>query len=190
MIINIRGTSGSGKSTIMRKVMELYPEKVAFQLPVEKPRKQPHGYMLRGAPGTTKDLCVLGHYETACGGCDTLPNYEFIFNMIRQAADKGNDVLFEGLLVTADQKHTPQLVEDGYDVNVIGLTTPVEECLEGIRLRRLARDNTDPVNPKNTLSKHKQGQGCINNMMERGVKCEYLDRDEAFLRVKELLNVQ
>ena len=67
-IINIRGTSGAGKSHLARRVMANYP--------VRKPvhvagRKQPLYYEYE-APDHNVPLFVVGHYECACGGTDTM----------------------------------------------------------------------------------------------------------------------
>ena len=105
-IINIRGTSGSGKSTLARRIMEQYPHRVVFR---REGRKQPIGYLYqRDASPNTKgrQLAVIGHYETPCGGCDTIQKMDDIFQLVRDSHEAGHDVLFEGLLISADMKRT------------------------------------------------------------------------------------
>lgn len=93
MIINIRGTSGSGKSHLVRSVMDLYGLRTKFFV---ENRKQPIGYTAhRRTSG--RNLSVLGHYETACGGCDTIPSLDQIFSRAMKAHGE-HDVLFEGLI--------------------------------------------------------------------------------------------
>lgn len=62
MILNIRGTSGSGKTYLVRQIMEaLGPPK-----PILDVEDRVEGYELRG------NIRVVGSYERECGGCDTL----------------------------------------------------------------------------------------------------------------------
>jgi predicted kinase len=132
MIVSIRGTSGSGKSTLVRDVMSLYPQKSRIMI---KDRARPIGYLLSGRERT---LFVVGHYETACGGCDTIPVVDDIYDMVRRAHEEGHNVLFEGLIISAEYKRMAALHSDGLPLEVLVLDTPIEECLAGINARRRA----------------------------------------------------
>lgn len=182
MIINIRGTSGSGKSTLVRGVISKATSKARFMRPG---RKQPLGYVL-GFDGATS-LFIPGHYETACGGCDTINGLDDIYGLVQEAADLGNNVLFEGLIVCSDYKRLVRLKEEGYPVRVIGLTTPIDLCVDSVRQRRLARGNEKELNPKNTEAKHKTNVSVLRRFEEAGVAVSYLSRDDALaLTLKEL----
>jgi len=62
LILNIRGCSGSGKTHLIRQIMEeLGPPE-----PILDPVGKPEGYLLRG------NIRLVGRYESACGGCDRL----------------------------------------------------------------------------------------------------------------------
>lgn len=186
MIINIRGTSGAGKTHLVRRIMELYDNKVVFRETGEK-RKQPLGYILTSKG--KKSVALIGHYESPCGGCDTITEMERIFNIVRKAHENGHHVIYEGLLISADIKRTAALHEEGLPLTVIALSTPLEECLASVNARRAARGKMEPVNPKNTESKHKGVQQSMRRFQERGVPSEWHDRDGAFARIEELLNV-
>lgn len=149
MIFNIRGTSGSGKSTIIRKVMESFPLKTPTRI---EGRKQPTGYWL-GSEADPRILYVPGHYETACGGCDTLPGYDVIFDLVRTTAKIGKHVLFEGLLVSEETKRTLDLHETVGPLLVLHLQTDVLTCLESIKERRAARGDTRELKPDNTVNR-------------------------------------
>lgn len=160
MLINIRGTSGSGKSTIVREVMKRYDAVKKIQqeeiypsvLPggeVAKPRKQPLAYLCTRLD--ERPLAVLGHYETACGGCDTLPTYDMIFDLVRRFDAQGFDVLFEGLLMSGDLKFTRALLEDASvsDLLVVGLTQiTLDTCEASIRGRRATKAAAKGVEPR------------------------------------------
>lgn len=190
MIINVRGTSGSGKSTLVRAVIETYAVRVPIMVPG---RKRPLCYRLwREEQSGPPDLVVLGHYETACGGCDTIATTQETFDLALEAHySLGAHVLYEGLLISADVKHTTELGRNvGFDeLLVVALDTSLEECLASVNSRRAARDATlPPVNPKNTESKWKGVRSSTPKLQEAGVQVEVLDRDAALARVLEVLS--
>lgn len=185
MIINIRGTSGSGKSTLVRNVMSLYSSKGRMR---KEGRRQPIGYIL-GNP-RPEDIhhqitYIPGHYETACGGCDTINGLDEIYALVEEAADTGAHVLFEGLIVCSDYKRLVGLKEAGYPVLVIGLNTPLDVCIASVQQRREARGNTEVLNPKNTESKYKTNLRVLERFQEAGVEVAMLSRDEALERIRK-----
>lgn len=187
MIINIRGTSGSGKTTAVKQLMALFPQKLNIKI---EGRKQPIGYLLKH-PERQRDLYVLGHYETACGGCDTINGMDLIYDYVRQGVAQNADVIFEGLLISAEVNRTVQLHKDYPEqLLVLALDTPLEVCIESINQRRWAKDPTKPpVNPKNTESKFKGVKTCMRRFEEAGVNAVWVDRDAAFNRMRQELGV-
>lgn len=209
MIINIRGTSGSGKSTIVRDIMRRYSNKSRV---TEEGRRQPVGYICtRGA----RPLAVIGHYETDCGGCDTIPTMERIFDLVRKAHSDGMDVVFEGLLISADVNRTAALHEAGLPINVVALTTPLQTCIDSVNERRhnawrrrcesIEQANQalppgrrprplpeprGPVKERNTTSKHKGVEKSVRHLQERGLRCVWLDRDGALEECLRLLGIE
>lgn len=195
MIINVRGTSGSGKSTIVRTAMDLF----AWRQPVYvRGRKQPLGYWLGPCQEEWK-LGVPGHYETACGGCDTLKGYDQVFELAEHAALSASHVLFEGVLVSEEYRRTVELAETfsgqgrgehnpvKHDLLVIQLTTPVEACLDSIRARRAARGDDRELNPANTVNRVATIQRTCDRLRQAGINVEEHDRDSAMRRVREIL---
>lgn len=158
-IINLRGGSGAGKSTIIRKIRAMFPS-VTPQF-VEN-RRQPLFYdMVRGA----LKVRLLGHYEVECGGCDTIsknpndPNEEamaFIHRLVREAHSDGWNVLYEGVILSTINTHLLQMVRDGLPITVVNLTSDLETCLMGIaerRARKIAGEN--PCTPADVLGSRK-----------------------------------
>lgn len=193
-IVNVRGTSGSGKSTLARAVMARYPRKARV---MANGRKQPIGYILAGAleagvPGVElPQLYVPGHYETACGGCDTITSMDDIYDHVTRAAASGMDVFFEGLLLSSEHNRTLALAERFGRENllVVGIDIPLQECLDSVNGRRRAKRGPDApgVNPKNTESKWKATRSVIEKLQRSDVRCEWQDRDGALRRVLEEL---
>ena len=187
MIINVRGTSGSGKSTVVRKIIDLFPRKCAIKVPN---RKRPLCYVLNRDEANYRPLLVVGHYETPCGGCDTILSINAAYDIVREGHSKGLDVLFEGLLLSADIRRTQALFDDGMPIKVIGMDVSLEECIASVNGRRW-RKNPDrpPVNVKNTYSKWKATQRTMEVLTESGLDCHWADRDKAVVLIKEWLEL-
>lgn len=179
MIINVRGTSGTGKSTLIRRVMDCYPTKTRV---MAEARKQPIGYICSG-PGL-KSLGVIGHYETPCGGCDTIAEMDRIFDLVRKTDDAGMNVLFEGLLISADVNRTAALHEEGRHMLVVALSTPIDVCIESVNARRRARNpDLGPVKEKNTISKFRGVQKSMDRLHQQSVPASWGTRDGALEQI-------
>ena len=188
MIINIRGTSGSGKTHLVRQIMDLYHSRVAYR---QEGRKQPIGYVYE-REGGGRPLAVVGHYETACGGCDTIAKMEDIFELVRQSAAQGFDVIFEGLLISADVNRHVDLEEwcraNGHELMVVALTTPIDQCLDSVNARRRAKNpDKPPVKEKNTISKFNGVRKSLERLRQAGVRVEEGTREEVLTLVKREL---
>ena len=186
MIINIRGTGGSGKSTVVTRIMGLYKTRVPI---FREGRKRPIQYLLE-APGK-KRLLVPGHYEIACGGCDTLKTLSDVFELITDANDRGYNVLCEGIMLADDVLRTVPLSKTA-DFRVILLTTPVEDCIAAIRSRRedkasAAGKIAEPLNEKNTRNRYESHKRICGRLQDAGVKVSRLDREAAFQQVSTWL---
>lgn len=188
MIVNIRGTSGSGKSFIIRQVMELY-KGAKNPVRVEK-RKQPLGYTLYREPNDGPPLAIIGHYESPCGGCDTITKQDYIYELIRQAHDRGADVMYEGLLLSAEFHRAYALHTDGIPYLVIGLDVELSVCLDSVNQRRWTKDPTKPpVNPKTTTAKFKGVQNTMKKLQDHGVDARWASRGHAYQIIRETLDV-
>lgn len=189
MIINIRGTSGTGKSTLVRSLMTVYGRKNKYYL---SGRKQPIGYVMTHPDnGEAEDLAIIGHYETACGGCDTISKMDQIFDLVRRSHALGHNVVFEGLLISADVNRTLALHQEGLPIEVVALDkVPIETCLASVNARRLERlgpKKFTPVKEKNTISKFRGVQMSMKRLTEAGVTVHSCDRAEARTLLWELL---
>ena len=185
MIINIRGTNGSGKSTVVTRVMELYSSKVYLFV---EGRKRPEGYQLNDPSAQRPTLYVPGHYEIACGGCDTLKTVDQVYELVNSANDRGDDVVYEGIMVADDVTRAVALSKKA-TLHVILLTTPIVECLAAIQSRRDGKGNDKPLDPKNTINREKTHKRVCARLQDAGIKVWRLDREAAFLKARELLGV-
>lgn len=151
MIIKICGTSGSGKTWVMRQVMEQLgpwlPQYVAG-------RKKPLWSL-----SPSHNIAVMGHYESACGGCDNIGSAPEVYKAIRQVLESSQSrhasvprILSEGLLWSEDVKWTRELLNLA-EVRSVFLTTPLDRCLHQIQERRALVGNEKPLNPENTSNR-------------------------------------
>lgn len=133
MIVNIRGTNGAGKSTIVRSVMGQY----RGRMPVSKRgRRKPIGYTLNRGD-EWPELFVPGHYEIANGGLDTLHDLDWGYELIEEMARREFDVLYEGMNMQESVHRVNRLgkVFGVETVCVVCLSPPLDECVRGVRAR-------------------------------------------------------
>ncbi len=147
MIIQIRGTSGSGKSTVMRNVMDYMGGWNSVKV---EGRKQPLYYVSDSSDGWPETI-VLGHYESACGGCDTIGSAKAVWELTSKLRNEfpNAHILQEGLLLSEDVKWTSNMP----GVVVLFLTTSLDTCLIQIKSRREKAGNDKPLNPANTTNR-------------------------------------
>lgn len=131
MIISLRGTSGSGKSHLVRRIMGLYPKHIDK---FTEGRRKPL-YTIHGRNRDGKCLVTPGHYLIGNGGVDTLPDLDAAYYIAEWGDTAGHDVLMEGKNMSDGARHVNALVERGHDVRVVVLNTPVHECVASVRAR-------------------------------------------------------
>ena len=147
-LIQIRGTSGSGKTWVTRELLKrLGPFEPQY---IEK-RKRPLFYSNR------QDVVILGHYESACGGCDNVGSAAKVYDLVNELKGKtlyGNKRTFicEGLLLSEDSKWTKQLNSE-FKLTVYYLVTDIELCISQIIKRRVEAGNLEPLNESNTRNR-------------------------------------
>lgn len=133
MIISLRGTNGSGKSSLVREIMTLYHTEVKIEY---RGRRRPVGYVMLPRDFSETRLFVPGHYEIANGGMDTLPSLEYAYDLIRvHALELGSHVLYEGKNMSDGTQNLLDLRDQGLDVAVALIDEPLETCVASVRAR-------------------------------------------------------
>lgn len=173
-IVSIRGTHGSGKSTIAKKIIDKYKG-----VPRLNEKGKPLGYEVQ-LPAA--NLFIVGPYVTACGGCDAVQPYSEIWPMVDRYAQMGWDVLFEGALVSSSYGSIGHAMNywqtnQGAKCVFAFLDTPLDVCLQRIAARRAARGNFEPVNPLNTTVKHQNVLRTKDQMRKLGSAISIADID-------------
>lgn len=185
MIINLRGTSGSGKSTIVKELMGHYQHRVPMFV---AGRQRPISYML--VDPNYNGLYVIGHYETACGGCDTISSLDQVYHYVTQAAGSGCHVLYEGIMASGEYQRCVKLHEAfPGQVAVVVLDVPIDLCLAGVQERRLARGNDTPLKPERTIRRQREVESMARYLRDAGVAIHRADRVGAAALCKSLLGI-
>jgi hypothetical protein len=174
MIVNLRGTHGSGKSTVVAKILAKYDHE-----PLESEQKRSglktlvYSVMLRPRQAAGERLIVIGNYDTACGGCDGIQPYDRIWPLVDRYGTLGYNVLFEGALVSSSYGNIGRASEPYGDNFVFAfMDTPLDVCLLRIKARRLAKGNEKPLDPTNTEFKfHAVAKSRIKMEGELGRRC-------------------
>lgn len=207
MIINVRGGSGAGKSTVIRKIMECHANREPHFV---NGRKQPLWYDFWNELSREPVLRILGHYESECGGCDTISRnptdetetaMDFIHRLVREADAAGFNVLYEGVILSTVNNHLLKMVEDGVKIHVVNLTSDLETCLMGISDRRLRKDKglgatveevrktLGETTVDNNRSKLRSAFKTAHQLQVKGATVYNLDREQAVVKIKELLKL-
>lgn len=184
MIISVRGTSGSGKSYLVRRVMALLPEPqkvehLGREVGLLYPRNPPlflFGRYVEGRTSAGADL-VGGELKVREA------RFKFLEDRVKQ-----EDLLFEGLMDSNEVTRTITLKRQ-HPTHIIFLNTPLQDCLAAINARRAAKGNMEPVSLKKTTEKFEELKRVRHRLKDAGVATYFLDREAAFLKVCELLGV-
>lgn len=140
MIINVRGTNGSGKSTVAKTIIDRYGGRPDHSQPIyEVP--------------LTRKLTILGSYHTACGGCDTIKTVKEVIDRATAAARYG-DVLFEGILISTTYGAVGEWsTQYGDDFVFAFMSTPLDTCIARVEARRRAAGNLKTFNCSGLVQK-------------------------------------
>jgi hypothetical protein len=196
MIIQIAGTSGSGKSHLMRSFMKWAEEEgipkevnyIADSVAEKGKRGSPIGYKFGTKPKPfAHNVFVVGAYESPTGGCDTIKSISQVFAVVEGHHKQGVHVLFEGLFCMNQTRGPALAAELGKKLVVLQLTTPLATCIASINSRRADRGEGELANKKNTTDNYNRCTNYCNQMRNAGARVIRVSRDEALDKILELL---
>ncbi|WP_137389483.1 hypothetical protein [Rhodoligotrophos defluvii] len=197
LIINPRGAGGSGKTELVRRILEKYGwirgascSNTGIELINRPGRGRPFGYHIRH-PGRGRPLVVLGDYEVTSGGCDTIPIAHGGLEEIARSADAfataGHDVLIEGLALGADVKYSMALART-HDLRIIRLSTPVDQCARNLVSRRRMRRDLLPQVERTTAMVDRHIEGAC-QQLRAYAHIEVAAFEDALARALSLLGI-
>lgn len=174
MFISIRGTSGSGKTTVMRAVMSALGSWQSIHAPE---RRKPLYYSLKDS---AVPVLVMGHYESICGGCDNIGSAKACYELARGLldVDPRRIVLGEGLLLSEDVIWTLKL----QPAKCAYLHTNEQECLRRVGQRQ-QEAGREPIDPERVIRKLTTRVGTIERARVRleaaGICCRRMSSTQA-----------
>jgi thymidylate kinase len=146
MIIDIRGTHGSGKSWVVHQLLNRFKG-----IPVPD-----HGKII-GYELPAVDGMVVGKYDSTCGGCDGIKTPEEVEDRVSTFRQFYTHVILEGILVSHTYERYHKLAESFKllsgkdDYYFCFLDTPLELCIARVKARRFVQGNEKEFNPKNLI---------------------------------------
>lgn len=190
--LQICGTSGSGKTTIVRALMLVCnAEAIRWNEKGTKP------VMYAGDHPDGTRMYFLGSYETVCGGCDTINGVAVVAQLLQDLHDEGADgiCIFEGLM------HSHMVGTIGAKQIELGvenhqrafLDTPLKVCLDRVLQRRaesarLKGKLVKPFNTANTQKDWPRVRQCMFNCEKQGIIVHdvfYKSATEAIMQIIE-----
>ncbi len=178
MIINIRGTGGSGKTWVMRRIIDSIAPLDKWEAQYVPGRKKPETYRY-------EDIYVLGHYESVCGGCDNIRSAKSVYELINRVLEQTPLplILCEGMLLSEDFKWMSQLE----DVRIFFLSTSIEDCLANIRNRRKEQGNEKELSEYRTRARLPPIESARRRLTEAGVDCRRVTSEQAVEKAIKLV---
>jgi hypothetical protein len=150
-VLDIRGTHGSGKSWIVRQVLERYRH-----IAIEGPGLTGKGSRIWGYRVPQVDCGIVGSYEVQNGGCDTIKDMAKIVEVMKKLATEHANVIMEGIFVAHTFKRYDELANDmaAYGYRFFFLNTPLRTCIARVRARRIAKGNEKDLDTTNIERDH------------------------------------
>lgn len=184
LIINLRGTSGSGKTTVARGFLRDFPN-----MPMLNAQGKILG-MRVNPPAWRSSLFLIGKYDNTCGGMDTCETQADCATRVAMFYEQGH-VLAEGLLASGvGPKATLPgacIAAAGANAWFLCLDTPLEICLQRVQGRRDERGDGRPFNPENTKSKWEQTRRAYELLEEGSANVRWLPHETAYEKVRRML---
>jgi hypothetical protein len=188
VIVNLRGTSGSGKTTAVRALLRraegtqaIYGAHFGFRMP--------EAQTLRLA-GIKQPVFLIGPYGSdGCDGCDRIQPYALIPPLIEKYAARGH-VVFEGLLISSCRGVIGEILER-YEQNAVMLflDTSLETCLQRIEAR--SGKPRDARLIKNVSGKYRSIERIEARVRDEGIiRAERVSDAAAAATIVRLLNQQ
>lgn len=195
IIINIRGTNGTGKTTLAKSLLESHPQEEIklWQPATEDKPPRVIGYKI-ATPGIPTFL--VGPYRITTGGCDAISSvcgdikpFDYICELVSKFSKEGN-VVFEGAIVATVTQRWIDLAKSLPHTHFIFgfMDTPLEKCLERVAKRREKRGDPRPLDPnKSVIPKYKAVVGSEKRLKEAGMDVRTINHKEGLSTILEWL---
>lgn len=179
MLINIRGTNGTGKSTLMRKFMNDNPRHLNFNV---------NGRNIKVLESDGN--FILGDYTRDCGGLDTTKNLDEVRGLVREYIGQGN-VFMEGMMYSTLYE-SPAGIDDeiaklGHEYYWVQINIPAQVCIDSTVERRVRNNNFDTFDPIQLIKKWRSIGSAFNKAVADGRLAFAGDRNQCYEAIKKAL---
>lgn len=201
IILNIRGTNGSGKSTAVRLLIDyLWTQKALKRMPFQVDGKE-GGYRFVLPEG--RNVSVLGKYQTACGGLDASFSYpgaaDDVIYFLDALAELG-DVVAEGVVAMGSygigrlQKFSADQTAKGNRVIYALMDTPLETCIARCEARRAEKaaakgKEPKPLNPENLKGKWESNHKDLAKLKALGLDTRLIPHNDPLPALLAMLEI-
>jgi hypothetical protein len=177
-VVQLRGTSGSGKTTAMRALIEQLENFRPIEMNDRMTKNTAYHGILDDCGLRPVSVFVLGDYDPkrSAGGCDTIPTVQQVIDLVEKYGSRKNSlVVLEGLLLAHSWGALGEYVHARWGeryVNVF-LDTTVEKCIARVTKRRASRgvdtegDRAAKIE-KNIRDDYYRVQLCYERVVARG----------------------
>jgi hypothetical protein len=170
VVVDIRGTHGSGKTHVMRTLLGMTPWE-SYVGPGRASKKGPVKDRHLGFTSDEWNAAIVGNYDPAktSGGCDIIQDPEEVVRRVVHFSTARRLVFLEGILVAHTfQRYNDLAVElegvgggpfdepTGLEYRFYFLDTPLDLCLERVRARNASSEagNVRPFREDNVRKDH------------------------------------
>jgi len=185
LAINLKGTNGSGKSTVPMQMID-NDQSWTF-LTMSKNDVKPVGVYCRKF-----NTALIGTYLTNCGGCDSLGNTQVVKDVLKHLWRKDVHILYEGVIVGDIRETFYRIMLEFRAIHTRELSfcfmgTKFKECLRRIQ----SRNGGKSINEEMVRQKYQNSAKHLQHYLDEGlVPCTVLDttgsKQEVFQKFLEL----
>lgn len=182
-LVNVRGTNGSGKSTIPFSMLAADPKSFELTYAFENRER------VIATVFPTLGWLALGSYRTACGGLDSYKTTEQTFDSIRLLWDLPFNILMEGVISSTVRgsyldffKSVNGEMENPRDIIIFTLLPPFETCLARIQVRNGGK----AIKQDQVLSKYRTIERNVQHFKDAGLDSR--SGDNSTITKEETLN--
>lgn len=186
MILTIAGTSGSGKSHLMRSFIAWAERNATKEEEFVEGRTAPLGYSF---DLQDQNIFVVGAYEVPTGGCDGFSSVSEVFDLVQRKHEEGFTVLYEGLFVMNMTRGPKLAAQYGKDLVVLQLSTPFAVCKTSVNSRRAEKGTPALENLTNMEGNYRRATNYCSAMRDAGARVLRVSRDEALDKMLKVLGL-